>query len=268
MVRDRRFETVLGDPVARASETLVSARRPWQAALAAAAVAIGLFVLPVPAEAADTSIFMVGNSLSRGVKGRLRKLLGYDGIRAHVYSVTTAGTTLEDHLESRRVAKRFAKRDRWDWVVLQEQSAGIWDERLESSEGWAARAETAGAVPLLMMTWADRGMPTSIDDWLLGDAYGDHGYLAAATLYDTELAAAGLVFRELAADPYMQSRLWSRDGHHAASLGRWAAALSLYREIRGAPIDLAVLAEALPGYPSEEVFAAVETARQRVADAR
>lgn len=191
----------------------------------AAAALMLLAVAPVQAE--TLKVLMFGNSLSSGVKRSLTKLFKNSGVRVKVKAKTRNGAELEDHLRSRATAKIIAAKN-WDYIVLQEQSAGMLNYRYEFVRQFDDLIRPTGATPLLFMTWRDRGSDLSLYDRLLTDRSG--GFLPIAEEIGAPVAPIGWAFRNgVIDDPNID--LWANDGHHSSTAGRYLSAAVLYSVI-------------------------------------
>lgn len=148
----------------------------------------------------------------------------------------TGGMTLQWHWAAGKAAD-LIDRQRWDDVILQEQSAlgagtEVGDGRLsppglfhQSVRNFVPRIRAAGATPVLLMTWARRARPT--DQALLADAYDTIG-----RELDVTVSPAGLAWQEA-------HRLWPdldlhvADGSHPNPVGTYLAACVLYVTVTG-----------------------------------
>jgi len=168
------------------------------------------------------AVLILGNSFSKRVKNPLRTMFCEAGYRAEVRSITPSGATLGDHLASTRT-RAVVRSGEWDYVVLQEQSLGIWGDRIEHARALDQLASESGAQTLLLMTWLNRGRVASAYNKLLGEPGGDFGYVAAASSIGTRVAPVGWAFRQIVVDGN-PLELWGPDGHHPSKLGQLLAA--------------------------------------------
>lgn len=116
----------------------------------------------------------------------------------------------------------LASRD-WDYVALQEQSAGFEGERIEHARALDGLAVEQGAQTLLFMTWLNRSATLGAYGRLLGWPDGITGYAAAASSIGMRIAPVGWAFRQIGVDGNPVD-LWGRDDHHASKLGQLLAA--------------------------------------------
>jgi hypothetical protein len=252
----RVFSFASDEPNARAQRRFRAIAAPLMALL---------FLMPGNSDAKvgadDFRIFIVGNSMSKSARGSLKKLFRAEGYNAKIVLAAKNGFTLARHLQSAKTFARFEKYDSYDAVIIQEQSAGVWDERMLSAAAWIGEARRKGATPILSMTWADRGASAGVDEWLLGLVGGDSGYLACAAENQARLAPIGVAFREASKIPDLESDLWARDGHHAGRVGKVMIAVSLYREIVGVFPTHESIQRAEKRHDPSEIRSAVELAR-------
>jgi hypothetical protein len=191
---------------------------------------------PVVVQSAEAAppeyVLFLGNSFQRGIKGPLGKMLRENAdTRTKIKSSSPTGWTLFHHNASSRTTKRLDQRP-WDWVVLQEQSDGIDDERYPDARDLEEKLTNRGFNTMFFMTWRDRGDPLEDYDSLRGVIGGSEGYVPIADELGAPIAPVGWAVRNAAEDgtPY---DLWSRDGHHLSKAGRYLAACVLYAVFTG-----------------------------------
>lgn len=204
--------------------------------LSSFAVAVALALAPSTAPA-QVRILLIGNSFSSGVKPKLQMLIRSSG-RDVVVAARTPGTwTLADHAASRSTNARITRRV-WDYVVLQEQSLGLFYTRYPSARQLDETITLHGSQTVFFMTWRDQGAPLASYDSLHGLPGDDVGYVPIAFELGAPVAPVGWAFRETAIeDPAID--LWALDDHHASDRGRYVAALTLYATIfRESPVGL------------------------------
>ncbi len=148
----------------------------------------------------------------------------------------TGGMTLQWHWAAGKAAA-LIDAERWDHVVLQEQSAlgagtETGDGRLsppglfhQSVRSFVPRIRAVGAAPVLLMTWARRARPT--DQALLADAYDTIGRELGVTV-----SPAGLAWQE-ARRQWPDLELHVADGSHPNPVGTYLAACVLYVTLTG-----------------------------------
>jgi hypothetical protein len=143
------------------------------------------------------------------------------------------GASLEWHWNHAATQAKIAAR-RWDYVVLQDRSAGPLENR-ESFERHARRLEATirsqGSRTVFYMTWAKRARPET--QALLSEAYG-----AIARELGALLAPVGSAWqRAQQLDP--EILLHHADGRHANPAGSYLAACVFFAVLLGAsPVGL------------------------------
>jgi hypothetical protein len=193
-----------------------------------------LLAVPVGSATAEPRspgrVLLVGNSLSRGIRQPLRRLLRDGGHRARIRAITPGGATLGDHVDSARTRRLITSRS-WDYVVLQEQSSWMDQRRYPSARILDELIAGIGAETLFLMTWRDRGASLETYEWLRGTPDGLFGYVPIAFELDAAVAPVGWAIRNTVIDglPY---DLW-RDGHHLDRRGRYLAACVVFATILG-----------------------------------
>ena len=118
---------------------------------------------------ACTRVLFLGNSFTyvNNLPSTFAKLAESGGHPVQWVMVANGGETLAQHAASSDSRDKIASQG-WTYVVLQEQSEtpataiGRDDYTYPAASALAGRAEAAGAVPLLFMTWAHKGgLPAS-----------------------------------------------------------------------------------------------------------
>jgi hypothetical protein len=145
------------------------------------------------------------------------------------------GSTLAEAAGDGRLVE-LLEHQRWDYVVLQEQSQiparpGDRDELMfPAAAKLAGMAERAGAHTVLFMTWGrEHGDP----DAFPGDTYAamqarlDEGYLEASSRLDATVSPVGRAWATaMRRQPGL--RLWAPDGYHPTAAGSYLAACVFY----------------------------------------
>jgi hypothetical protein len=149
-----------------------------------------------------------------------------------VRMVAPGGWTLADHWE-KGDARPAVAREKWDFVVLQEQSqlgdpqtmdglprVGTPDKVfLPAAARWAAEVTRRDAKPVYYMTWARKASPQ--DQAVLTD-----GYSTAARRGGGVLVPVGLAWKQVREDaPAIE--LFQGDGSHPSASGTYLAACTL-----------------------------------------
>lgn len=191
-------------------------------------VALLIALNPCSADAA-TKILLLGNSFTAGLKPKLQSLIRSSGRDVTIVARAANGWTLADHAASRSTRKRIGSKV-WDYVVLQEQSLGLFHARYPSARVLDAEIGKQGSRTVFFMTWRDAGAPLASYDSLHGQPGEDVGYVPIAFELDAPVAPVGWAFRETAIEA-PEIDLWAGDGHHASDRGRYVAALTLFATI-------------------------------------
>jgi len=144
--------------------------------------------------------------------------------------VVKGGSSLENHWSS-GVALKAIERERWDFVVLQESTAGaIWgvEPMKKAAVSFDAAARKAGAKTVLYMTWKRTDAEFAdipLEAWMAS-------YLAVGREVNGLVAPVGVAWRSaLEAEPGL--KLQAADGNHATPTGSYLAACVLYAAITG-----------------------------------
>jgi hypothetical protein len=160
------------------------------------------------------------------------------------------GMTLQWHYATGQPTEAL-RRQRWDFVVLQEQSAlGGGSEGGEaqlspptifhtSVRRLVPEIRAAGATPLMLMTWARREHPDE-------QAALTAAYMTIARELNVRVAAAGLAWQEVRRR-WPEVELHVADGSHPGPAGTYLTALVLYEAIAGRKADGA--AAHIAGHP-------------------
>lgn len=181
-------------------------------------------------------ILMLGNSFTyyNDMPRILAAMLGEE-----VVSFTRGGAYLSAHLdpadEMYESTHKALADEKWDYVILQEQSNAPMTKRedfQQSAKGLCELIHRNGAKPLFYATWSYKddteklaGMGKSYDEML--DALYD-SYHAAAEANDALIADVGLAFR----DVREIVELYCEDAFHPSPAGSVLAAATIAAVIR------------------------------------
>ncbi len=140
---------------------------------------------------------------------------------------TVGGATLEK-LWSLQTTSSVLSEERWDYVVLQEQSnrpitypKGM----MEAAQRFDDAIKKQGANTIFFLTWARRGMP---EQQLTLNA----AYEKVAAQLGAQIAPVGPAW-QLALEGNPQLNLYANDGRHPSATGSYIAACVLYLVISG-----------------------------------
>ena len=179
-------------------------------------------------------VLLIGNSLSRGINDLLERIYVKNGTRAKVGARNVAGYTLSRHLNDRQSLDKIHSR-KWDWVILQEQSAGIFPSRVQAIEDLVSIIRANGSKVAFYMTYIDeKGRPGFYDRLLRGDALctgSCTGYIPLGNRVKGRIAPVGQVFEDFRAEGLDSSVLFGADGHHLKKRGRYLAAFTMFLTI-------------------------------------
>lgn len=181
-------------------------------------------------------ILMLGNSFTyyNDMLRILKMMTGWE-----VVSHTRGGAYLSEHLDPETELGQKTlpalKSERWDYVVMQEQSRAPYEKReqfLASVRALCPLIRAAGAVPVLYSTWAYRDGSQRLADTGLSyeamlRALSD-GYEAAAQENGALIARAGEAFAAMQG----QLDLYVQDDYHPSLHGSMLAAMTIDRCIR------------------------------------
>lgn len=186
-------------------------------------------------------VLFIGNSytFANDLPATLAALARAGGHKLETGMLANGGWTLAQHAASPATLEQLAAQ-RWDYVVLQEQSQAPAAERSRAASMYpAARAlvekiRQARATPLLFQTWAHRtgwpeqGMPTYASMQVQIGA----GYREIAGELKVRVVPAGDAWAaSLARDP--AAELWQADGSHPSEQGTYLAACVFYAALFG-----------------------------------
>lgn len=158
--------------------------------------------------------------------------------------IAPGGATLEDHRQSPDTADRLGSQ-RWDFVVLQEQSqipsvASMREAQMYPAAGaLITEIQAHGATPLLFSTWAHQGgwPENGLPDYDSMQAAVDDGYGELGRRDGVEVVPVGDAWQSA-----MQGgpALFQTDGVHPTPAGTYLAACVFYAVVfKQSPVGLA-----------------------------
>ena len=177
----------------------------------------------------ELSVLFIGNSFTyvNDLPGMVEKLSRSPSSPAVIrtQAVTYPGAWLLVHWRQGRAIEHIRKR-KWDFVVLQEQSALPIEDRAAMYE-YARRFDDeirkTGARTVLFLTWAYRDRPEM-------QAGLDRAYFDLAKQIHARVAPVGPAWK-IALDDHPALSLHAEDGSHPNVLGTYLAACVFYRAI-------------------------------------
>ena len=185
-----------------------------------------------------TSVLFLGNSYTyvNDLPSTFAQLAGSGGHPVEVAMVANGGETLTEHASSSDSLGRISSRH-WSYVVLQEQSEtpATWAGRTAmypAVRTLAGQIESAGAVPILFVTWAHRdGLPDAgLADYKAMQLQIGNAYLAIARELAVPVAPVGYAWSSVRQDD-PEISLWADDGSHPNQAGTYLAACVFYATI-------------------------------------
>ena len=190
-------------------------------------------------DSACLRILFIGNSYTfvNDLPNTFENLAKSGGHRVETDIRAEGGWSLPDHANSSRTLRRI-RSQKWDFVVLQEQSQIPASQQLRSTEMYpAARAlvakiREADARPIFLMTWAHRsGWPENgLSSYESMQAAIDTGYMEIGKELDAIMVPAGDAWsNSLQQNP--QINLWQEDGSHPSEQGTYLTACVFYAVI-------------------------------------
>ena len=187
-------------------------------------------------------VLFIGNSYTfvNDLPAMLTELARSGGRTLETGMAASGGWTLAQHAASAATLDQIASQ-RWDYVVLQEQSQTPASQRARTATMYPAIRTLVGSIrqaqatPLLFQTWAHRegwpeqGLPT----YRSMQAQIDQGYRAIGGELNVQVVAVGDAWASaLGRDG--DAELWQADGSHPSEQGTYLAACVFYAAIFGA----------------------------------
>ncbi len=159
--------------------------------------------------------------------------------------VAVGGATLQQHLSRSETRDKIAA-ERWDFVVLQEQSVIPAIPSLRTAQMYPAVRQftrtirARGAQPVLLLTWGRRDglRDAGYRDFRTMQAQLTNGYMAIADELRMRVAPAGVAWQTAAARD-TRLALWQADGSHPSEIGSYLTACIVYATVfRESPVGL------------------------------
>jgi len=184
-------------------------------------------------------VLFLGNSFTyvNDLPSTFARLAESAGRPVQAAMVANGGETLAQHAASSDSLDKIASQG-WTYVVLQDQSetpataTGRDDYTYPAASELASRAEAAGAVPLLFMTWAHKdGLPASgLPTYEAMQQRIDAAYRLISEELDVPVAPVGFTWYMVRQD-HPDIDLWQDDGSHPSRAGTYLAACVFYASI-------------------------------------
>ncbi len=184
-------------------------------------------------------ILFIGNSYTyvNDLPGMFAQLARSGGYKVEVQMAAPGGWALAQHANAAETLDKL-KSEKWDFVVLQEQSQipAIGPSRTQSmypaARELVQQIEALGARPIFFMTWAHRdGWPENgLPNYETMQTQIEQGYLSIARELNTPVAPVGEAwFTARRQNPELS--LWQSDGSHPSEPGTYLAACVFYAVI-------------------------------------
>jgi len=183
-------------------------------------------------------VLFIGNSYTGGIRGNLDSLIGVSPYSESTleYAVK-GGWTLQQHLNDVSTISRI-KANKWDYVVLQEQSkAPTLPEKCDDFYNAVVKLSTIirqyGSRPVLYMTWGrrdkDEENPQINPDYETMQMRLTKAYTDAARKANALIAPVGEAWRAVRRERLqLGSQLYRDDGSHPSEKGAYLAACVFY----------------------------------------
>ena len=195
----------------------------------------------VPTVPGPMRVLFVGNSLTffNDLPETFAGLSESGGHPVEVGISAQGGQTLAGHASSPATLKKITGQ-RWDFIVLQEQSripaiaAQRSEHMLPAVRLLEEKAAESGADTVLFLTWASRdGLPSAgFKDYAAMQSATEAGYLEGARKIGAMVAPAGVAWQR-ALEEHPELELWQRDGSHPSPEGTYLAACVFYATLLG-----------------------------------
>jgi hypothetical protein len=210
----------------------------------------------------DLRLLFIGNSLTytNDLPAMIRQLgLAVGGKTPVVESVAIPDFSLEDHW-NRGDAQQAIRRDKWDFVVLQQGPSALPESRVllvEYTRKFAEEIRAVGGRPALYMVWPPASRAPEWDQVT-------ESYVAAAREVNGVVFPVGEAFRAARRrDPGLA--LLGGDGFHPSVAGTYLAALVIYAQVsQRSPIGMSSAAR-IVSLPTGEIDALEQGAAEAIA---
>ncbi len=184
-------------------------------------------------------VLFIGNSYTyeNDLPGTFRALAVAAHKNVAVAMVANGGETLSEHAGSDETRAAIGS-GHWAVVVLQEQSeipalpAARDSGMFPAASALATRIRAAGALPVLLETWAHRdGLPDAgMDEQKMQQAI-DAAYGQLGSQLGVGVARAGEAWTQSLETGTPADALWQADGSHPTAAGTHLAACAVYRAV-------------------------------------
>jgi hypothetical protein len=190
-------------------------------------------------EASATRVLFIGNSYT--YFNNLPEIFAKLAEAGHAGNVETrmvapGGWRLKDHWE-KGAARELLANEKWDFVVLQDQSAlgtnywlegkdHVWDDTVfrPYAEKWAAEVRAHGARPVFFLTWAGKDTPED-------QATLNYAYARAAKDTGSLLSPVGMAWDDVRREQPSLVLFYEGHGSHPSPAGSYLAGCVFYSAI-------------------------------------
>jgi hypothetical protein len=197
--------------------------------------------------APTTRVLFIGNSYTmvNDLPGTFTKLACSGGHKVEAAMAAKGGWKLSDHLASSKTMD-LIKQQKWDWVVLQEQSEVPAIDALRLMYMYPAARQLVseirknGSKPMFFLTWGHRdGLPTSgLATYHDMQTQLGVGYTSMALELHVPIAPVGTAWEKNLSQANPLS-MWAEDGSHPLMGGTYLAAAVIYASTFGqSPLGL------------------------------
>lgn len=183
-------------------------------------------------------VLFIGNSytFANDLPGMFTRLACSGGYQVETGMAAVGGWTLADHSVSPQTLEKL-KQQKWDVVVLQEQSEipAIASVRVQlmypAARLLVAKIKEIGALPLLFLTWGHRDGTANFGIYGYADMQDqlDVGYRQIADELKVTVVPVGYAWLKLRLQSNLN--LWQDDGSHPNESGTYLAASVFYATI-------------------------------------
>ncbi len=195
------------------------------------------------AELAAGKVLFLGNSYTGQSAHFIREVFKSEAPGFQLTFLTPGGVDVKHHLENQKSQKLLAS-EKWDFVILQEQSqkAGLGGQYSanfhKAVAGFVPVVRKQGGKVCLFMTWGrrdgDKRNPSVYPDFTTMHKRISSNYSKAAKTNGLLLAPVGNAFEQVhASDPNLFRRLYKKDGSHPDQAGGFLAACVFYKALTG-----------------------------------
>jgi hypothetical protein len=201
-------------------------------------------------------VLFLGNSYTDGIQATFRQVVSTSPYTNSVFDFRWGGGVTLDKLIRNGRAFRCIEQEKWDYVVLQEQSltpAILGRPResfYQSVDTLVEKIRGIGAEPILYMTWGRRdgfeGNTVSLPDFEAMQAKLSEAYRHAAKKHGIALAPVGEAWAEVRKkDPTLGLKLYQKDGSHPSQKGSFVATCVFLRVLFDDSLEQVALPEGM-----------------------